>query len=365
MDIKEIEIKRNKLLKLIEIKNISGILLSKKCNFRWLTGGHDNNVIRTEDSPLVYLYIDKSGNYIIATKSDADRVFNEELNGLGFQLILYNWYDENIEDVIKNISGNSFIGCDYSNNSFMNLEYNLTKLRIDLTDCEVNVIKEFSKNYSNMLTDFCLKLKAGLTEKEIADDLEHFFKSYNINFPVLMVGSDDRIYKFRHPIATNKKVKKYLLIATVAELYGLHISISRSVYFGKANVELQKKQEIVNFLEAKLCFNSLPGIMLKDLFEIAKNFYKELKYPDEWQNHTFGGIVGYRPREFLIDALNTVKINKNNIISWNPTISGAKAEDVILVEKNKVIQLTIDKRWPCSEYHVDNMIFFKPRILEL
>lgn len=365
MDIKEIEIKRNKLLKLIEIKNISGILLSKKWNFRWFTGGHDNNVVRTEDSSSVYLYINKSGNYLIATKSDAGRVFYEELNEFGFQLILYKWYDENIEDVIKNISGNSLVGCDYDNNIFMNLEDDLAKLRIDLTDYEVNKIKEFSKDYSNILTDFCLKLKTGLNEKKIADNLEYFFKNYNINFPVLMVGSDDRIYKFRHPIATDKKVKKYLLIATVAEKFGLHISISRSVYFGKVPKELQKKQEIVNLLEAKLCFNTLPGIMLKDLFKIGKNFYKELGYPDEWQNHTLGGIVGYKPREFLINALNTIKINKNNIISWNPTINGAKAEDTILVEENKISQLTIDKRWPCSEYHIDNMIFFKPKILEL
>jgi len=365
MDLKETEIKRDKLLKLINTKNISGVVLSKKWNFRWFTGGHDNNVVRTEDSSSVYLYISKSGNYLVATKSDAERVFREELSGLGFQLIVYNWYDENIEDVIKNISGDDLAGCDYENNSFVNLEYDLTKLRVDLTDCEVKKIKEFSEDYSEILTDFCLKLKPGVTEKEIADNLEYLFKDHNVNFPVLMVGSDDRIYKFRHPIATDKKVEKYLLIATVAEKFGLHVSVSRSIHFGSISGELQKKQEIVNLLEAKLCSDSLPGIMLKDLFKISKNLYKELNYPDEWQNHTLGGIMGYRPREFLIDALNTIKINKNNIISWNPTIYGAKSEDTILVEENKISQLTIDKRWPFSEYHVDNMIFFKPKILEL
>lgn len=232
-------------------------------------------------------------------------------------------------------------------------------------DFEVNRVKKLCKEYTELLTDFCLSLKPNLTEVEVAADLSLDCLKCNISPLILMVGSDERIFKYRHPVATNKRIKKYVLIATVVEKDGLNVSISRSIYFGKVPQELRDKQKAVDFIESNYYYYSLPGVSLKELFEIGKKSYLEVGYPDEWENHTQGGIVGYKPREYLVSSNSEIVLNSNNVMGWNPTIRGVKAEDFILVKRGEIEQLSIDRRWPYTEVDIKGNRFLNPKILEI
>ncbi len=361
----ELQIKEEMVSNLIERKNFAGIILSTLTNFLWFTGGRRNQIIKNADTSLVHLVITKNKRYLLSTKSDADRIMDEELGDLGFELVLYDWYRHSFLDAMDKIGLKGVIGCDFHHEKFPNIEEDLKRLRVSLSDFEVGRVKDLCKEYTQLLTDFCLNLKPGVTETELAAALHYCCEKKNI-FPfVLMVGSDERIFKYRHPIATNKKVEKYVLIATAVEREGINVSLSRSVYFGKIPDELKKKQSVVNIIEATYFAHSVPGTPLKDLFAIGKAAYARLGYPNEWANHTQGGIVGYTPREFLVTQDSEIKIGINNLLGWNPTVRGVKAEDFILVKKDGIEQLTIDPRWPYEEIRIDGKEFCKPKILEI
>ena len=363
--LEEIEIKTAKLGQLIKRKQLSGILLSSQTNFLWLTGGRRNEVIRNCDISLVYLFITKDNKYLISSSSDSARVMEEELSGLGFNLIKYDWYNQSPLNVISKNYAASKIGADFYDPNLEFVEDDLAKLRIDLTRFEINRIKKFCMDYSMFFTDFCLQLKPGLLEEEIAHDFTCKLLKKGIRVPVILVGSDERVFKYRHPVATSKKVGKYILLATVAEKDGINISITRSVHFGKAPEDLNKRQEAVNYIEAIYYSKSKPGEKLNNIIESGKKAYKLVSFGDEWKNHTQGGIVAYKPREVLATESCDLELSSNNLISWNPTVSGAKAEDMILVKNNGAEQLSIDKRWPCSEIKIGNEKYLKPKILEL
>jgi hypothetical protein len=79
-----------------------------------------------------------------------------------------------------------------------------------------------------------------------------------------------------------------------------------------------------------------------------------------------GGISGYSPLEFMASENSKIIVRENNIISWNPTVKGAKSEDPHLITKNGAIQLPMDIRWPVKEYGFnEDRIFKRPLILEL
>jgi len=361
----EFQIKEERIRGLLERKNLAGIILGTLTNFLWLTGGRRNQIIKNADISLVHLLITKQKRYLLSTRSDADRIMDEELSDLGFELVLYDWYRDSFVDALNKIGINGAIGCDFYYEKFPIIEEDLTKLRVSLTDFEVRRVKELCKDYTELLTDFCFTFKPGLTETDIAADLHYKCAKRNI-FPwVLMVGSDERVFKYRHPAATNKKVKKYVLIATVVERDGLNVSISRSVYFGKLPEDLKMKQTTVNIIESTYYSHSLPGTSLGDLFDIGKATYSKLGYPNEWENHTQGGIVGYKPRELLVKEDSEIEINSNNVLGWNPTIQGVKAEDFILVKEKEIEQLSIDPRWPYEEVRINGKMFRKPKILEI
>ena len=84
MYVEEINLKIKNLKNLMLEKNFDGILVSRQTNFLWLTGGKRNNVIKNDDVSSVYLFITRKcdARYLIASASDARRVFEEELDGL-------------------------------------------------------------------------------------------------------------------------------------------------------------------------------------------------------------------------------------------------------------------------------------------
>ena len=357
--------KKQRLIELISSKGIKAVLISKQSNFLWLTCGKRNDVLKNDNNSLVYLLITKNRNYLIATNSDADRVIQEELLNLNFDKVTYKWDCEDVFDAVKKLGINGKIGGDFYDYRIINIDDLLINLRVNLTGYEVERTVQLCEKYTKILTEFCLKLKPGVTEREIGARLSYKLLMNNIRATVLMIGSDDRIFKFRHPVATNKIVDNYLLIATAVEEDGINITVSRSIYFGKAPKNLHVKQHIVNFIDATYCSYLIPGRNLKELYIKGKETYSKLNLIDEWDKHTQGGVIGYTPREIEIKENVNYILNNNNLISFNPTITGVKTEDVVLIENNIAKQLTIDKDWPSEEITIDKFTYLKSKILEI
>ncbi|MCL6087230.1 MAG: aminopeptidase P family protein [Actinobacteria bacterium] len=362
---KEIEIKQSGVKNFLEENNFEGIILSRQSNFLWFSGGRRNDVIKNEDVSLVYLFITKDKRYLIATNSDADRVMKEELEGYGFELVKFSWFNQNVFDAIKKIGIKGKIAADFYEPGLYFAEGDLAYIRKNMTSFEVERYKKFCSDYAKTITNYCLGLRKKLTEIELAAGLNYECYKRGIRMPVLMIGSDERIFSFKHPCSTNKKIDKYVLIATVGEREGICANVTRCVYFGKIPAELMERHHAVNYVINKFYANAIPGKTTKELFEIGKEAYKEVGYDGEWESHIQGGISGYKPLEFEVNAVTDIKISNNNIMAFNPTIKGTKSEDPILTKNNSSEITVFDKRWPFEEIEVDGKKFKRPLIMEL
>ena len=362
---KEIDIKHSKVRDLLASSGTEGILLSRQSNFLWFTGGKLNDVIKNNDISLVNLFITNDKKYLIATNSDADRVMQEELDGLGFELVKFDWFNQDVFDALKKIGVKNKIGADFRCEDIYFAEQDLAEIRINLSEYEIERYLKFTSEYAKTITDYFLGLKAGLTERELAAGLNYECFKKGIRMPVLMVGSDERVFNFRHPCTTDKKIDKYVLVATVGEKNGICANVTRCIYFGKTPAELMERHSAVNHVISKLYANSIPGRSMKELFEIGKTAYRETGYDGEWTNHIQGGISGYNPLEFQVNAVTEIKIKNNFVLAFNPTIKGTKSEDPILV-KDGIPSITVfDSRWPFEEIKADGRQFRRPLIMEL
>ena len=360
----EIQIKHNRVVQLLESNDLDGLLLAKHSSFKWFTCGGMNDVIKNEDISLLYLFITPAGRYLFATRSDADRVMEEELKDLDFELVLYDWYNQSFSDAIQKL-GIKKAGADIAAEGLKFMGTDISLVRTVLTDHEIDRYKKMCQEYKAILTDYCLGLKPGISEIETAAGLAYACGKSGIRLPVLMVGSDDRVFAYRHPCATDKRIEKYVLFATVAEREGICANVTRSIYFGKTPAGLMDKQDAVNQVEATYQFYSRPGVSLGELFEEGKKAYENAGYPGEWENHLQGGISGYAPLEFLTLENSGIIVRENNIMGWNPTIQGTKSEDPILITRTKPVQFTIDSRWPYKDYTVGGKRFVRPLIMEI
>lgn len=361
----EIKIKQQRVKMLLQSNRLDGLLMAKQSNLQWFTGGKMNYVINNNDISLVYLYITSNKRYLIAKASDLDRMMEEELYGLGFEPALYQWYDQSPFDAIEKIKKGSRIGVDFYQPGKVMVQSKISDIRRQLTDAEIKRLIKFSADYSKIITDFCIDLKNNFTEREIAAKLIYRCSLKGIRLPVLMVGGDERIFKYRHPVYTDNKIKKLTLLATVGEKDGINVPLSRMICLGSAPRELKLKIEILNFVEASAASASTAGTLLKEVFEVIKNAYKSRGYNDEWKNHHQGGITNYVPGDYIINPGSGIKLRVGDTLSFNPTIAGAKTEDMYLVRPEKVQQLTVDRRWPNYKVSVGKDSYYKTDVLEL
>jgi antitoxin VapB len=77
-----------------------------------------------------------------------------------------------------------------------------------------------------------------------------------------------------------------------------------------------------------------PGRTLAEAFQDCTGFYADAGYPDEWKLHHQGGLTGYGSRELIATPASHHVIAVGQAFAWNPSITGAKAEETFVLTES-------------------------------
>lgn len=90
-----------------------------------------------------------------------------------------------------------------------------------------NVRKKERKRYrkigqecAGIVEGVAMNVRPGQTEQEIADKIRTGCIANGISPDCVLVGSDERILNYRHPVPTSKKIEKSLMVVLGGEKYG-------------------------------------------------------------------------------------------------------------------------------------------------
>jgi Xaa-Pro aminopeptidase len=209
------------------------------------------------------------------------------------------------------------------------------------------------------------RAQPGMTEYEIAGALANETFARGVTPIVNLIATDERIFNFRHPLPTAKVMDRYAMLVLCGRKDGLVCSVTRLVYFGALPDELRTKIAACASIDAKVNFGSKPGKTLDEMFMLLKNAYAADGFADEWKLHHQGGTAGYAAREFLAVPGETATLDTNMVCAWNPSITGVKVEDSVLITADGPEVLTEIAGWPTVDIDVDGVIFPRPVIKEV
>ena len=164
----------------------------------------------------------------------------------------------------------------------------------------------------------------------------------------VLVGSDERILNYRHPVPTSKKIEKSLMVVLGGEKYGLNVSMTRMVYFVPVPEEIKGRMQKTQKIFAAMQNLMKDGMSYQAYFRKAQELYAKEGCSKEWKMHHQGGPTGYGCREFTVTPETKGVIKKNQAYAWNPTIAGTKCEDTTFLADNGVEIFTRTKAWPCT-----------------
>lgn len=359
----ELEEKEKRIRGLLEREKLDAVALFNLNNFFWITGGADCHVGNATDKGSTAIVITKDEKHAVTSNIEANRIMAEELEGKCYQMTSFNWHEKNLTQAVQQLTEGMSVGSDATVPGMKLIEDKLCNLRLTLTPEEVARLRKLAKEASKCMEITCLEIKQGDTEHLIASRLSSELLQRGITPSVVLVGTDERIFKYRHPIPTHKQVKKYAMVVVVAQRWGLHAALTRCVYFGFLPQEIRRKQEAVTKVDAAFILNTKPGVEDSQVLRKGIQAYAEVGFPDEWRLHHQGGVIGCQPREYVatLDTHQIIKVNQ--AVAWNPSITGTKSEDTILVIGDKPEILTESIDWPTMTVTIEDQEILRPDIL--
>ncbi len=358
----EVESKLERVYDLMERENLDGVLLTQNSNIAWLTGGSNNRILYTSEEGAVKLLVLKNRIEVITNNIEKSRMMLEQgLTGKIYRFAENFWYEkEKLQEKIDDYR----LGCDKYLPGTEDLAEQVKELRYSLLPVEIERYKKLGQKTSRLLTNLMKKIEPGQTENEIRGEMARMLWQENINPHLIMVGADNRVYNYRHPVTGNDEVEKYVMVVICAEQRGLIVNLTRLVHFGSLPENLKKRLESVARIEAGFILNTKVGTEVSEIFKKAVKMYADEGYEEEWKLHHQGGATGYESRDYLAtpDIVKTVR--DKQAFAWNPSIRGVKNEDTIIVNGDGFEIITEDPAWPMIETEYKGEIIKRPGILE-
>ncbi|MCM3574458.1 M24 family metallopeptidase [Mesobacillus subterraneus] len=339
-----------------------GVLFRKRSNFAWVTGGKDSHIVNTTANGVADLLILSDKKYCITSKMESARIHDEELEGLGYEFVTPEWYEDQ-DTVVRSLCAGKRIASDISLEPFDQLTAELAQLRFTLTEAEKDSYRWLAQKAANAVEETAREIKPGMTEFEIQAHLASKVIKDGINPHVILVSTDERVFNYRHPIPTDKKLENYAMIVICAEKGGLIANVTRFVHFGPLPKEIEENKKKLVQIDIAMNLATRPGTPIKDVLQKGFEMYSEVGHGEDWRFLHQGGPTGYETREFLAVPDGPGVVHENQAFAWNPAIRGIKSEDTILVGKEENEILTYTGNWVYIEVEKEGKKFLRPDVL--
>jgi Xaa-Pro dipeptidase len=361
----EIKEKEKRVREFLRSKNLKALLLKRQANFSWMTCGGLNLVGIATEMGATSLLITDNSKFVISNNIEAPRMIEEEgLEKQGFIVKSFPWYEDQEVPIAKELVGEGAVGSDVPFPNAAVMAEDIAKLRYSFTPEEQKRYRWLGKRVSIALEKTMMKAKRGEKESAVVGRLCKELWKDRIDPVTLMSAADDRISNFRHPIPTEKRIEKYLMVSVNARKWGLIVSLTRFVHFGKLPKELREKYEANAFIDCTLMAHSRPRVPAREVLQKGIEAYKEKGYPEEWKSHHQGGSIGYTGRDYRVHFNTPDIIQENQAFTWNPSIAGTKSEDTILATSKGPEMITRPFLYPTLSLSVAGISFTRPTILE-
>ncbi len=362
----ETETKVQRVRELMRRTGLRGILLKSQANFSWITSGGLNVVTIADIQGIASILVTADSAFFITNNIELPRMRNEErLGELGFEPIVFEWFSGNENDAVAKIAPPALVGCDCPVSAYRYLEKEIKELRYALLPPEIDRYLWLGERASLALEEVLAGfVQPGMKESEVVGELSRRLWKDRIDSVCYQSAADERAFRYRHAIPTERAVERYLMLNVNARKWGLITTVTRSVHFGKIDPGLARQYRDNTYIECGMIAFSRPGTSLREIFNKTCRLYESLGYAGEWKNHHQGGAQGYANRDYLMKPDSAEQVIENQCFCWNPSIRGTKSEDAIIARKAGHLFITKPMVFPTVEIDFEGQAFLRPALLE-
>ena len=346
----DVDAKQIQVASLLEQLKCEGLLVLGEENFAWLSGGGaSRGVIDPADMPA--LYFSPEGRWVLCSNVDAQRLFDEEIDGLGFQLKEWPWHWGRAQ-LLGDLCQGRRVACDEPFNGSQQVADRLRLMRRRLTAYEQACYRALGQVVSHALEAACRTLAVGDTEREIAGQLSHRLMHRGATPLSVQVAADGRSRPYRHGGFTAAPVKTYCVLKVTARKYGLCATASRSVSFGQPDAGLRKEHDTACKVTATYVASSWPDSVPKQILAGGRRIYQMSGAEHEWLLCPQGYLTGHLPVELALTPQTEELFHSGWATIWQSSCGAALSCDTFLITEDGPRTITAAESWPLKRIRI-------------
>ena len=331
------------------------LVLTTPGSVNWITGGLSDVVDITSSNDPVWVVETSSARALITSEIEAPRLRGDfDLDALGWELITVPWYEADapvvaacrfagrpVRDFISDRNG---LGASV-------LE-DIVRERMVLTAPEQHELHLLGALAAYALETSIDQWRPGTTSDfEIASLVSEQLERYGAKAVCLIVGGDDRLREYRHPLAIGDALSTAVMAVVVARRGGLHVAATRTAITSENDPILSLAKE-VEHVHQEVLRATAPGSTWGDATEALAKSYENIGQPGAWREHFQGGPIAYEQREFELapgqhdSPYWDSPCEAGMAVAWNPSLrGGAKIEETYLLETDGPTLVTTCQGW--------------------
>jgi len=351
---------RQRLAEFLDHSDAAGVVLTTPAAVAWATGAFAPPVDRSAAIDGVWVVVSATTSAILTSEVEADRVLDEyEPKTHGFELVAVPWFDPDaLAGAAAAVAGapRARLASDGHPSFGLDADDELTALRLALSEDEQAELTSLGGAVARALGSSLRDWTPGAhRDLDVQAQLIGLLEAEGADTPVVIVGGDERLRRFRHPLAVGAMMHDSVMAVVVARRFGLHVAATRFAYAHDLAPEEKALRERVEAVDDAVLAASRAGASYGDALQALERAYFEVGAPGAWREHYQGGPIGFRQREFEIAPCQhdsrwyNEKITSGHALAWNPSLAGgAKVEDTYLVSTSGLTRVTDEPDWPVA-----------------
>jgi Xaa-Pro aminopeptidase len=357
----DLEGKQARVMALLQEVGCDGLLVLEPANFAWLTSGAASRGILDPDE-LSALYYSTDQRWVLASNVDAQRLFDEELDGLGFQLKEWPWQWGRAQ-LLADLCQGRTVACDRPLGNCQLVVEPLRRLRRATTVYEQACYRALGLIVSHALEATCRTLERGETEREIAGQLSHRLFHRGAQPLHIEVAADGRSRLYRQCGYTALPVQRYCVLSVTARKYGLCATASRAVCFDEPDPRFRKEHDAACKISATYLASSWPDAVPRQVLAAGQRVYLMTGFEHEWRLCPQGHVTGRLPVELALTPDTTELFQSGWPVAWRSSVGAAFSCDTLVVTDDGPQVVTPTELWPTKRIRVQGADFFRPDLL--
>lgn len=339
---------------LAAVRALAGVVLTRPGPVAWASGGMNVPIDRGAPVDTVWVAIGPQSYTVVTTEVERDRIAAELLPA-GADLVAVPWWDPAamVAAAAEALgAAPEALGSDGHPAFGHDLDQALAAVRLPLSASEQDDLRELGADATRAVEGALRAWRPGQSDREVAARIASAVERSGADAPVLLVGADDRVRRFRHPVAVGEPARELVMAVLVARRAGLHVALTRYVAAGatpELDAGLRRVRSVHRAVLGAVAERRTYGEVLTEL-DAA---YARAGFPRAWERHYQGGPIGFGQREFELAPVQAdspwwpERPQTGTAVAFNPSLDGgAKDEDTFVLTEHGVERVTVGDQWP-------------------